>query len=438
MGQRSALIVDDSRTAREGLRRMLADHELRVETAESAEAALEFLTGHRPDVIFMDHMMPGMDGFQAVKAIKENPATATIPVMMYTSQSGELYVGQARALGAVGVLPKQIKPVEVREVLRSLHLLPGDTPPSPARRASDLPGLYSVESVNAPADWSDLHRWLQEMLVDHNRALRVDLETTVSRVLDDRLPPAGGAALPAGRVTFWPAGALIATLAVVAATFAWLHLDSESKWRTVTRQNLSLLSELNERRASDVVEANSVVAARTSQVAASEAAPANSQGLAALERSVNQNSSYPPDALPFDDVRLGKLAGLLDRLRALDFRGTVHLEGHVGDFCMRRSSDGYWALAADDVPASRCERVGMPPDEARTESGRQSIAFANFLAELAVTGGPIRVEVEPLGSSRPEVPYPAVTDSLMAGEWNLVARQNHRVEVKLAAKPGGE
>ena len=109
---------------------MLADHDLRVETAESAEAALEFLALHRPDVIFMDHMMPGMDGFQAVKAIKENPATATIPVMMYTSQSGELYVGQARALGAVGVLPKQIKPVGVREVLRSLHLLPATWPGS--------------------------------------------------------------------------------------------------------------------------------------------------------------------------------------------------------------------------------------------------------------------------------------------------------------------
>ena len=101
MGYKCALIVDDSRTAREVLRRMLEAHELRVETAESAEAALEYLSAHRPDVIFMDHMMPGMDGFQAVKAIKENPATATIPVMMYTSQSGDLYVGQARALGAV-------------------------------------------------------------------------------------------------------------------------------------------------------------------------------------------------------------------------------------------------------------------------------------------------------------------------------------------------
>jgi CheY-like chemotaxis protein len=420
---------------------MLAEHELRVETAESAEAALAYLTAHRPDVIFMDHMMPGMDGFQAVKAIKENPATATIPVMMYTSQSGELYVGQARALGAVGVLPKQIKPVEVREVLRSLHLLPGDAPPTPARRASDVPGLSSVESVNAPADWSDLHRWLQEMLADHNRALREDLETAVSRVLVERLPPAGEPGRTGARVPFWPAGALIATLAAVAATFVWLHLDSEARWRAVARQNMGLLSELNALRAGDVVEANSLAARPPRATVEGEpgSADTGSAGVAAaLEWSVNQSASYPPDAVPFDDVRLGKLTGLLDRLRTLEFRGTVRLEGHVGDFCMRRASDGSWAMAADDLPMSRCERVGLASDEARAESARQSVAFANYLAELGVTGGPIRVELEPLGNSRPLVPYPMVTDGMTAGDWNLVARQNHRVEVKLAAKPAAE
>ena len=68
--------------------------------------------------------MPGMDGFQAVQAIKNDPRTATIPIMMYTSQEGELYVGQARALGAVGVLPKQVKPAEVSTVLHQLRLVP--------------------------------------------------------------------------------------------------------------------------------------------------------------------------------------------------------------------------------------------------------------------------------------------------------------------------
>ena len=119
-----ALIVDDSRSARVILSRMLEQHGMTVDTAESAEQALEYLQRTRPDVIFMDHLMPGMDGFQAVQAIKADPLTATIPLMMYTSQEGELYVSQARALGAVGVLPKTVRPVDVSRILYQLHLLP--------------------------------------------------------------------------------------------------------------------------------------------------------------------------------------------------------------------------------------------------------------------------------------------------------------------------
>src|SRR5512136_1114547 len=119
-----ALIVDDSRSARVILSRMLEQHGMAVDTAESAEQALEYLQRNRPDVIFMDHLMPGMDGFQAVQAIKADPLTATIPLMMYTSQEGELYVSQARALGAVGVLPKTVRPVDVSRILYQLHLLP--------------------------------------------------------------------------------------------------------------------------------------------------------------------------------------------------------------------------------------------------------------------------------------------------------------------------
>ncbi|MGH7747718.1 MAG: response regulator, partial [Candidatus Dormibacteria bacterium] len=124
MGAKRALIVDDSKSARLFLARALERYDIDVDSAESAEAAIEYLGSNRPDVIFMDHLMPGMDGFQAVRAIKNDPRTATIPIMMYTSQEGELYLGQARALGAVGVLPKQIKPTDVSKVLFQLHLVP--------------------------------------------------------------------------------------------------------------------------------------------------------------------------------------------------------------------------------------------------------------------------------------------------------------------------
>jgi CheY-like chemotaxis protein len=181
------LIVDDSRTAREALRRMLADHELHVETAESAEAALEFLAVHRPDVIFMDHMMPGMDGFQAVKAIKENPATATIPVMMYTSQSGELYVGQARALGALSDTAETDQAVEVGGAALTA---PARVMPRPFPHAGRRPTGLQGESVNAPAG-GPIAAGCRKCWLTTTGAARPDVETTVSRVLGEHLPNSG-------------------------------------------------------------------------------------------------------------------------------------------------------------------------------------------------------------------------------------------------------
>src|SRR5579862_9621801 len=123
MGAKRALIVDDSKSARLFLARVLENYDIDVDSAENAEAAIDYLGSNRPDVIFMDHQMPGMDGLQAVQAIKNDPRTATIPIMMYTSQEGEVYLGQARALGAIGVLPKQIKHADVSKVLYQLHLI---------------------------------------------------------------------------------------------------------------------------------------------------------------------------------------------------------------------------------------------------------------------------------------------------------------------------
>src|SRR5688572_7708167 len=123
MSSKRALVVDDSKSARAFLSRILERHEITVDAADSAEAAIDYLTRTKPDVIFMDHLMPGMDGFQAVQTIKNNPRTSSIPILMYTSQEGDLYLGQARALGAEGVLPKQIKQADVTRMLFQLQLV---------------------------------------------------------------------------------------------------------------------------------------------------------------------------------------------------------------------------------------------------------------------------------------------------------------------------
>ena len=97
---KKALIVDDSRSACQFLAKLLAERDVDSDSVNSAEDALDYLRSKKPDVIFLDHNMPGMDGLETVKIIKSNPETATIPVLMYTTEEGEVYLGQARALGA--------------------------------------------------------------------------------------------------------------------------------------------------------------------------------------------------------------------------------------------------------------------------------------------------------------------------------------------------
>ena len=190
---KTALVVDDSRTARKVLQRMLEVHDLVVDHAASAEDALAYLGEHRPEIIFMDHEMPGMDGFEAVTAIKRNPATATIPIMMYTAQEGELYVGQARALGAVGVLPKQVEPVELSKVLESLRVIGEDA----ERREHYL----EVEEDRASGEYPALDRFdhdlgvlIQELFDQQRAIMRRDLrdshEEIAARVADEIRTPA--------------------------------------------------------------------------------------------------------------------------------------------------------------------------------------------------------------------------------------------------------
>src|SRR6202048_1422189 len=202
MGAKRALIVDDSKTARLFLARALEKYDIDVDSAESAEAAIEYLSSNRPDVIFMDHLMPGMDGFQAVQAIRSDARFATIPIMMYTSQEGELYLGQARALGAVGVLPKQIKPTDVSKVLFQLHLVPDRRSSEQSSftplnvRMDGVPGVAGEPGAAVPSrPLTDSA--LREHFAELRRALVAGLDTQTDRItgevralLLDSLPPA--------------------------------------------------------------------------------------------------------------------------------------------------------------------------------------------------------------------------------------------------------
>jgi CheY-like chemotaxis protein len=124
MARGSALIVDDSSTARIILARLLERADIATQGVASAEDALKRLQTEQFDLIFLDHLLPGMDGFRALETLKTQPETRHIPVFMYTSQNAEKYLQDAKARGAAGVISKQIdrnKLLQIIEVILTGH-----------------------------------------------------------------------------------------------------------------------------------------------------------------------------------------------------------------------------------------------------------------------------------------------------------------------------
>ncbi len=121
MGFSTALIVDDSKLARIALKRKLEQRGLQIVMAEDAKQALELLQSNSIDIVFMDHLMPEMDGFEATREIKSNTATAHLPVIMCSGKEKQGYLEEARAIGASNVLPKPAESNAIDAVFAELE-----------------------------------------------------------------------------------------------------------------------------------------------------------------------------------------------------------------------------------------------------------------------------------------------------------------------------
>ncbi|HWF98805.1 MAG TPA: response regulator [Steroidobacteraceae bacterium] len=420
MAQKRALIVDDSRSARVFLARILEKHDIEVDSVESAEAAIGYLASRRPDVVFMDHMMPGMDGFQAVQAIKNDPRTATIPIMMYTSQEGEVYLGQARALGAVGVMPKQIKPADVSKVLYQLHLIadrrtdaqtsfepleavmsPAAAHDPPHRQLQPHAGI-SLPGANGPAPEPDsLRRWLQAHL--DAQAERITAE--VRELLAARR---GSRAVP------WLA-VLAAVACAAALVAAGLYRSDHARLQAQSAE----LTLLRQAIASRPVAAPAVVPGSGAAGASPQALPPKPLVLAV---------PYGADAL--GGSRLEVIRQVLSRLVADHVGGVVEIRSFAGKFCLKGDPvDGY-VLAPGKTPFAQCDVVGNPADDALPPAQRMPLVLANLIAGIRdSTHGTLDVETSVGDPAILRAPYPPVTEELTAGEWNRAGKANNRVEI---------
>ncbi len=115
------LVVDDNPTNIQVLFDVLSESGYNVAVAKSGESALSRLQSHLPDLILLDVMMPGIDGFEACRRLKANEHTKDIPVIFMTALSDSVDKVQGLSLGAVDYITKPIQHEEVLARIR-VHL----------------------------------------------------------------------------------------------------------------------------------------------------------------------------------------------------------------------------------------------------------------------------------------------------------------------------
>jgi CheY-like chemotaxis protein len=463
MAVKRALIVDDSKSARLFLARILEKYELDVDNAENAESAIEYLATHRPDVIFMDHMMPGMDGFQAVQAIKNNPRTATIPIMMYTSQEGELYLGQARALGAVGVLPKQIKQADVSKILYQLHLVtdrrrteqttftamnaPGVN--GQFQALPDLAAIAAAADPNAPVALTTAS--LREQFAELRRALVAGVDTQTDRItaevrallLEALPPPAPGAPPQRDPVPWgWVVASAALAIALVSTTLWWRNVNQLNEVKTEIAQLRTAIAEQQDVRGASIGQPSrpgrpagsgpqaGPGAALAGTLPGVGAAGAGRVMLAGEPKATVIVVPYGADAL--GGMRLEAVRQLVYRLAKDNMTGVVDVKTFAARFCLVGNSVDGFSLAPDETLFAKCDLVGNPSDDALSPAQHTPLSLANLAGDIRhSTHGALQVQTSVGDPAAVAVPYPPLSSELTAGEWNRAASSNNRVEIRV-------
>jgi twitching motility two-component system response regulator PilH len=114
------LLVDDSKTELHYLSDMLSRRGFIVATADSGDEAMRRLAEHKPDLILMDVVMPGTNGFQLTRIITRDPRYADVPVIMCTSKNQETDRVWGLRQGARDYVVKPVDPAELMAKIEAL------------------------------------------------------------------------------------------------------------------------------------------------------------------------------------------------------------------------------------------------------------------------------------------------------------------------------
>lgn len=482
MSTKQALIVDDSSTAQYRLKKMLKGFNLDVAIVDSGEEALRYLSHTTPDVVFMDHLMPGMDGFKALQIIKSHPETATVPVIMYTSKSGDLYTGQARALGALDVVSKDtINAADLGNVLEKLHVekRPSNTaskiasPPADTdidssltevsvggeamsssssdtvvkfnRRSSD--SRQQAETRNVELRISHLEHSIEEnrrfitaRVVRELQNLRHKMKRELAEVVEKSTEDASqkktqiektDAALEqlvdSQKHDQRPTFILIAVvlLAILCTVF---YLQIQSSLTSLYNTQNQMTDQVDElvlfgAPVNEAEEKSSAEAA----TAESQAYYAQEDYLNDLTWAFNQSGEYRFNIDQFDADSLIRLNEFFARVNRNGFQGLAIVKINLGNFCINLSEFGQPAIAGANISSAKCMLLS---ETYNLETIVDQYA-ENIQSSLAVFYGADNQNELSLQAGGGESPYPERAEGTSAATWNEAAVKNTFIEVEL-------
>ena len=491
-----ALIVDDSTTAQYRLKKMLRRYPLDIDIVDSGEAALRYLSRHAPAVIFMDHLMPGIDGFRALQIIKSNPETAMIPVIMYTSKSGDVYTGQARALGALDVVNKErINATDLSKVMETIHIYPSqpatnnpvespeliaaanqvsaiagalaDKPAAqPERRVASVEQARNLELRLSHMEHSleDNRRFITSRVVRELQGLRQSLRQEFSTMLQQQ--PA--AATSNAALTEQPQaatqqkspqtsglsfiGIVFMLAALVAMVYLLVHITTQLNHTQQQQQQISQqLLHLNNQR-NITPDSNTAVIATDVASTNPTSATIAATDIAATVIPASTGSS----SLISQRELIDELAWTFNQNAALQFhQNTIDPQPllRLHELLHRLASKGFkgtatvniyvgdFCVAVDNMGLAQLAAANKTLGDCMLSSEIYTLArlMDDYAREATMMLGNLtrnansNVQIAITAAPGAE-PYPERIPSVNAGEWNRLAQMNNRLELLLTAQ----
>ena len=372
-----ALVVDDSQIARYMLSGQLADLGFKVDVSDSAENALARLERGLPDVVFMDHLLPGIDGLEAVRRLRGQTRTASLPIIMYTSQDGEGYVDRARDAGANDIYTKTSDEIRLAVILRRLDLLP--------KAVNEQAASSSVTAINrphrptaVPASGSvkrkkitktDLAKLLEPSLETHHAKLRKELlaEFAILENYEERMRHDLFARMDVlmGHTTDQIEQAFgkdrearhtrrgsdrVRGLGLAAMVLVCFGLSFAMNWNMSSKLEQSIAEQETAYRMFEI-------SAQTQSALRKELADAWTMAASSDAAVIEYANSQPADALlPDPQPESGVATALVNELQSMGILGPVRVETSAGSFCVTATASGY-RIEGANVALKDCESL---------------------------------------------------------------------------------